>query len=142
MSETPSPGQEGPPAPGSGESSSGEGVGDALRAAVERTLSATAGSATETRQRAQELLDDVVRRGVSARERVSRRGEEATQRIAGALGDLRPSERGGDSPLLDRIEDLEARIAALERVIVGDPNPQVEGERTPGGRGGPTGSGG
>jgi polyhydroxyalkanoate synthesis regulator phasin len=116
-------------------------VGDALRAAVERTLSATAGSATETRQRAQELLDDVVRRGVSARERVSRRGEEATQRIAGALGDLRPSERGDDPPLLDRIEELEGRIAALERVIVGASNPQVEGETKPDG-GGATGDSG
>ena len=69
-----------------------ERAGDALRAAVERTLSATADSATGTRQRAQSLLDDVVRRGQEAREEVARRGEEATTRLAEAIGDLRSAE--------------------------------------------------
>lgn len=136
MSTTPSPGHEDPQEQGSGESSSGEGVGDALRAAVERTLGATAGSATETRQRAQELLDDVVRRGVSAREQVSRRGEEATARIAGAIGELRPTERG-EQPLIARIAELEQRVADLERALVGEPNPEVKGESGAAEHGGP-----
>src|SRR5207247_6762051 len=41
-------------------------VADALRAAVERTLAATAGSAAMTRDRATELLDEVARRGREA----------------------------------------------------------------------------
>jgi polyhydroxyalkanoate synthesis regulator phasin len=128
MADTPDSEPEAP----SADDSLGEGVGDALRAAVERTLSATAGSATETRQRGKELLDDVVRRGVSARERVSRRGEEATARIAGALGDLRTSEPADAAPLDARLTQIERRVAELERAIVGYSNPQVEDQSSPG----------
>jgi polyhydroxyalkanoate synthesis regulator phasin len=49
---------------------------EALRAAVERTLAATAGSASETRAPAQELLDDVAKRGQEARDTVGRRGQD------------------------------------------------------------------
>jgi polyhydroxyalkanoate synthesis regulator phasin len=56
--------------------SSGErGVGDALRAAIERTLQATAGPAATTRERAGELLDEVVRRGRGARDEIARQVE-------------------------------------------------------------------
>lgn len=58
------------------------GVGDALRSAIERTLQATAGPATTTRERAGELLDEVVRRGRVARDEVGRRGEEARDELA------------------------------------------------------------
>ena len=103
-----------------------ERVGDALRAAVERTLAATADSATETRQRAQSLLDDVVRRGQVAREEVTRRGEEATTRLGG--GDRRPAlgrrarrwrSFAAGSPR------LEARLDSPSRLKT---NPQVEPE--------------
>jgi polyhydroxyalkanoate synthesis regulator phasin len=55
---------------------------EALRAAVERTLAATAGSASEAGQRARNLLDDVTRRGEAAREEVSRRGEAAREEVS------------------------------------------------------------
>jgi hypothetical protein len=41
---------------------------EALRAAIERTFEATAGSAASTRDRAVELLDEVARRGRGVRE--------------------------------------------------------------------------
>lgn len=58
-----------------------EGPGDSLRAAVERTLAATAGSAAETRERARGLLDEVARRGEEAREEIGRRGGIARQEL-------------------------------------------------------------
>ncbi len=111
--------------------SPGEGVGDALRAAVERTLAATADSAEGTRQRAQELLDDVVRRGQVARDEVARRGEEATSRLAGAVGDLRRPDAEGSDELLSRLADVERRLAALEAAMWGHTNPPVDAEDMP-----------
>lgn len=105
-----------------------ESVGDALRAAVEKTLAATADSATETRQRAQDLLDDVVRRGQVAREQVTRRGEEATARVAEAIGDLRTAEGEDVEELRSRIALLEARLVAVETRIGPQPNLKVEDE--------------
>ncbi|MQA76290.1 MAG: hypothetical protein GEU88_18490, partial [Solirubrobacterales bacterium] len=49
------------------------GVAEALRAAVERTMRATAGSAASTRGHAADLVDEVVRRGLDARAELSRR---------------------------------------------------------------------
>jgi polyhydroxyalkanoate synthesis regulator phasin len=103
-----------------------EGVGDALRAAVERTLAATADSATGTRQRAQGLLDDVVRRGQVAREEVARRGEEATARLAGAIGERRAGDEGVDE-LRGRVQGIELRLARIEVAML-DPNAQLEAE--------------
>lgn len=105
---------------------SGESVGDALRAAVERTLSATAGSATETRQRAQGLLDDVVRRGQVARAQVSRGSEVATTRLAEAIGELRAADDRDRDALLERLAGVERRIARLEAAQEANPNPQSE----------------
>ena len=112
--------------PGRDSSSGPEGVGDALRAAVERTLAATAGSATETRQRAQGLLDDVVRRGQVAREEVARRSEEATARVAEAIGDLRTTDDGEGGQVEERLAGIERRIAALEARLHAQSNPRVE----------------
>ena len=75
---------------------------EALRAAVEHTPAATAGSASETRGRAQELLDDVAKRGQDARDTVGRPG---------------PDER--------RVSDLEHRLRDDPRL---DLEPQVEGK--------------
>jgi polyhydroxyalkanoate synthesis regulator phasin len=88
-------------------------------------LAATAGSATETRERAQGLLDDVVRRGQSARERVARGGEEATSRLAEALSDLRAADDEGLGELADRLTAVERRLAALETEL----RPAPAGER-------------
>jgi len=52
------------------------GPSEALRAAVERTFQATAGSAAGTRERAAELLDEVVKRGEEVRQEAVRRGQE------------------------------------------------------------------
>jgi polyhydroxyalkanoate synthesis regulator phasin len=111
-----------------------EAVGEALRSAVERTLAATAESATGTRERAQGVLDDVVRRGRSAREEVARRGESATSRLADAIGELRAADGEAIRSLGERLDEIERRLAALEG---GDaPRPaeskaQVEAEPTP-----------
>ena len=45
---------------------------EALRAAIERTFEATAGSATGTRDRAVELLDEVAKRGREVREQLGK----------------------------------------------------------------------
>jgi polyhydroxyalkanoate synthesis regulator phasin len=111
-----------------------EGVGDALRAAVERTLAATADSATETRQRAQNLVDDVVRRSQVAREQVAKRGEEATTRLAEAISELRTADDEDLEQLRGRVAVLERRLAAMESRLVGpegDSNLKVEGEVSP-----------
>ena len=127
-----------PPSGDEAEASGAEAVGDALRSAVERTLAATAGSATETRDRAQGLLDDVVRRGQSARERVARRGEEASNRLAEAIGELRAADGEDLETLSGRLDAVEDRLRSLEGKLGGQPaesrsdetnsNPQVEGE--------------
>jgi len=111
---------------------SGEGVGDALRAAVERTLSATAGSATETRQRAQGLLDDVVRRGQVAREEVARRGEVASARLAEAIGELRAVDDQDRDAIMDRLAGVERRIARLEGRLETETNPQAKSQTSAG----------
>lgn len=108
----------------------GDRVGDALRTAVERTLAATADSAEGTRQRAQDLLDDVVKRGQGAREEVVRRRDEATAKLAEALSELRREDAAGVAELLTRLEAVERRLAALEAAAYPLPNPQVEPEIT------------
>jgi polyhydroxyalkanoate synthesis regulator phasin len=64
------------------------GPSDALRSAIERTFEATVESAAGTRERAGELLDQVVRRG---------RGE--ARRLESELGSIN-----------DRLEKLESTI--------------------------------
>ena len=108
-----------------------EAVGEALRSAVEKTLAATAESATGTRERAQGLLDDVVRRGQSAREEVARRGESATSRLADAIGELRAADSESLDRLTGRLDALERRLAALEAAQEVHPNPLPEIETTP-----------
>ena len=104
-----------------------EAVGEALRSAVEKTLAATAESATGTRERAQELLDDVVRRGQSAREEVTRRRETATARLAEAIGELRTADRESLERIEERLAGIEGRIAALEGSHAeSGPLPEVE----------------
>lgn len=142
-----------------GEPASGERAQDALRAAVERTLAATAGSASETRQRARDLLDEVARRGEEAREEWARRGEEAREewvrrgegareevnrRAGAARVDLtRRAEEAGNK-LADAIADLRLadrddlgglseRIGAIERRLA-DLEQILRGGREPKGR--------
>jgi polyhydroxyalkanoate synthesis regulator phasin len=92
----------------SGEGRSEGGVADALRSAVERTMRATAGSASGSRERAAELVDEVVRRGREARDELARRGQEAGAGLA-----RRGQEATGE--VGRRVELLERRLAELER---------------------------
>ena len=102
------------------------GVADAVRAAVERTMRATAGSAASTRGRAGELVDEVVRRGRDARDELARRGQEAGVELA-----RRGQEATGE--VGRRLELLERRLAELEGRLGGpgaEAEPVVEPERS------------
>jgi polyhydroxyalkanoate synthesis regulator phasin len=106
-----------------------KGLSDALREAVERTFAATAGSASETRERAGELLDEVARRGTDAREAVDdarravlRRGQEASrapramaQRFRDAVRVIRRGSPEEVEELRAEVERLRAQVAELER---------------------------
>jgi len=114
-------------------------VQEALRAAVERTLAATAGSASETRGRAQELLDDVARRGQEARDTVGRRGQEAreasasvTTRVVEAIQEMRLASGEEVRALEQQLAAIERRVSDLEQRSRDEPapgsEPQVEGK--------------
>jgi polyhydroxyalkanoate synthesis regulator phasin len=91
------------------------GVAEAVRSAVERTMRATAGSASSTRDRAADLVDDVVRRGLEARARLSRRGLEA-----GAELGRRSQEAGAGLARRgqEATEEVARRLEALDRRLV------------------------
>ena len=123
-------------------SPSGErGLQEALRAAVERTLAATAGSAAQQRGRAQELLDEVARRGQEARASFARRGQDAreasssaTSRVIEAIREMRLATGEevraiGDEvrAIGEQLETIERRVAELERSAAIS-RPEVEGE--------------
>ena len=112
---------------------------EALRAAVERTLAATAGSASETRGRAQELLDDVARRGQEARDTVGRRGQEAREasasvpaRVVAAIQEMRHASGEEVRALDEQLTAIERRVSDLEQRSRDEPapdsEPQVEGK--------------
>src|ERR1700757_150465 len=73
---------------------------DAVRSAVDQTFQAAAGQAQMTRERAQELVDELAG---------------AAQRLRSALDELRPPSAEDVRELRERMEQLEARISALEK---------------------------
>jgi len=85
-------------------------VAEALRAAVDRTLSVAAGPSRAgsalPRERATELLDEVAKRGREARDELARRGQEASEELG------------------QRLESLERRLVALEDAIRTRSNPR------------------
>jgi polyhydroxyalkanoate synthesis regulator phasin len=102
------------------------GVGDALREAIERTLSAAgrparAGAGGLTRERAAILLDEVARLGREARDELARRGQgarrELTRRGQDAGAEL--ARRGQDAAeeMAQQLESLERRLTALEEAL-------------------------
>lgn len=96
------------------------GVADSVRAAVERTMRATSGSAASTRERAGELVDDVVRRGRDARSELARRGQEAGAELA-RRGQEATGEVGRQIELLERrLSELEDRLAGEARAAPED----------------------
>jgi hypothetical protein len=112
-----------PSAKGAG--TSGEkGVTEALRAAIEGTLSevgkrARAGSAALRPERATQLLDEVARRGQEARDELTRRGQ-------GARGELARRGQGAREEVTLRLEALERRLARLEDALRTKPKPKAE----------------
>lgn len=98
-------------------------VAESLRSAVERTFAATADSAAETRGRAQELLDEVARRGQGAREASA----EAASKVVGAAERVRLPSRDEVRALEAQIEALAQIVASLsERVSALESKPRVE----------------
>jgi polyhydroxyalkanoate synthesis regulator phasin len=106
-------------------------VADSLRQAIERTLEATAPAASQTRERAQELLDDFARRGrelgrrgQEARDELGRRGQEARDEIS-----RRGQEAGAE--VAKQLESLEQRLTSVEELLKSlrrpDSDPKDEG---------------
>jgi polyhydroxyalkanoate synthesis regulator phasin len=91
------------------------GLPESLRTAVERTLQATSDTASETAERAQELLDEVARRGQEAREGVAR------------VGRIRFGSAEEISELNERLASIERRLAELERLLQAQSKSQLEG---------------
>jgi polyhydroxyalkanoate synthesis regulator phasin len=75
------------------------GRADAVRSAAVQAFQATAGQAGITRERAQELADELV---------------SAAGRMIGALDELRPASADDIRSLRDDLRALEGRVAALE----------------------------
>jgi len=73
--------------------------GDAVRAAAAQAIEATAGQAGVTRERAQQLADDLVH---------------AANRFRETLEELRPAGSDELRTLRERVATLEQRVAALE----------------------------
>lgn len=72
---------------------------DAVRAAVDQAFHATAGQAQVTRERAQEMADELAAAAVRVRE---------------VLDELRPAGSDDLRELTARVRSLEAKVAALE----------------------------
>lgn len=95
-----------------------KGISDNLREAIERTFAATAESAAGTRGRAQDLLDEVSRRGQGAAEAVTQRGQEAREsvvsRVVEAVEGMRLASHEEVRALEARVAKLSQRVAAIE----------------------------
>jgi polyhydroxyalkanoate synthesis regulator phasin len=76
-----------------------EEAGEAVRSAVDRTVQATIGQAQLSRERAQELVDELAT---------------TAGRVRDALDDLRGPSTEDLSALQARVDALEARVAELE----------------------------
>jgi len=98
------------------------GVTEALRAAIERTLQATAPAAAQTRERAGEMVDELARRGQEAGAELAKRGQELTRRGQGAQAEL-----------ARQLEALEQRMASIEELLRKPDPPESpdEGESKP-----------
>jgi polyhydroxyalkanoate synthesis regulator phasin len=104
-------------------------VPDAVRRAVERTFQSTLGSSPLTRERAQELADDVLRRAekgaVRAGRGVRKAGERQREAAAGVGDRLRDAiaeirSIGGDEigQLRSEVEQLKRRVDELEQKLL------------------------
>lgn len=97
------------------------GVTEALRAAIERTLAATAPAASETRERAEEIVEEISKRGNEARDEVARRGQQAGAELARRGQEARAAlaKRGTEASaeLRGQLEALDRRLEAIEELL-------------------------
>jgi polyhydroxyalkanoate synthesis regulator phasin len=97
------------------------GVAEALRAAIERTLAATAPAAAETRERAGDLVDEISKRGQGARDELARRSQDAGAEIARLGQEAREalSKRGleATSELRSQLDSFEKRLSSVEELL-------------------------
>jgi polyhydroxyalkanoate synthesis regulator phasin len=84
----------------------GRGLPEALRDAIERTFAATADSAAGAGGRAQEMLDEVSRRGQKARD--------AASSVIEAIEGMRLATREDVRALEKQLESLSERVQRLE----------------------------
>ncbi|MFN8175517.1 MAG: hypothetical protein U0T02_10665 [Solirubrobacteraceae bacterium] len=77
---------------------------DAVRSAVDRTVNATVGGASVTRERAQDLVDEVA---------------QAAGRVREVIDDLRLATGEDLRAFHDDLAALERRVAALEKALAG-----------------------
>jgi uncharacterized protein YicC (UPF0701 family) len=73
---------------------------DQVRSAVDQAFQQAAGGAQLTRERAQELADEL---------------SQAAGKVRDALDELRPATGDDLKPILDRLEAIEARLTKLEK---------------------------
>jgi len=97
------------------------GVAEALRAAIERTLAATAPAAAETRTRAGGLVGEISKRGQDARDELARRGQGAGAEISRLGQEAREalSKRGLEATgeIRSQLDSLELRLASIEDLL-------------------------
>lgn len=86
---------------------------DAVRGAVDRTVNATVGGASVTRERAQDLVDEVA---------------QAAGRVREVIDDLRLATGEDLRAVHDDLAALERRVAALEKTLAG-PEPRGGGRK-------------
>jgi polyhydroxyalkanoate synthesis regulator phasin len=99
----------GPEKKGSGPEKKQPSRGDAVRAAAAQAIEATAGQAGFTRERAQQLADELV---------------SAAGRFRETLEELRPVAADEVVTLRERVQALEARVAKLESAAAKRPAPR------------------
>ena len=117
-------------------------MAEALRAAIERTLAATAPAAGHTRERAGEIVDELSKRSQDAREELARRGQGAGAELARFGQEAREtlSRRGLEATgeLRGQLDSLERRLESIEDLLrrgqyqpvpepPADPKAQAEG---------------
>lgn len=97
------------------------GVTEALRAAVDRTLAATAPAAGQTRERAGDIVDEISKRGQGARDELARRGQGAGAEIARLGQEAREalSRKGLEATgeVRSQLDVLEKRLAFVEEKL-------------------------
>jgi polyhydroxyalkanoate synthesis regulator phasin len=94
----------------------GPGRADAVRHAAVQALQSTAGQAGLTRERAQELAEELA---------------QAAGRVVGALDELRPATADDVRSLREQLAALDGRVAALESAAAEKPAPRRAARATP-----------